>query len=156
MTDTNTIERSATLIIDRQPAEVFDAVADITRTGERSPECVGCSWVGDADGPELGARFTGDNMVKLGPITVKKWTTTSKVTACEPGEVFEFVAEGYTTWRYEMEPTGDGATRVTETCSFPPGDGFQGFLYDRLLRRPASLENGMKKTLAALKSELES
>ena len=34
-----------------------------------------------------------DNEAKLGPITLKKWTTTSEITAYEPGEVFEFVTE---------------------------------------------------------------
>ncbi|MCX6540229.1 MAG: SRPBCC family protein, partial [Actinobacteria bacterium] len=97
---------SASVIINRTPAEVFAVVSDITRTGEWSPECISGRWVDGATGPAVGAKFEGDNKVVVAGIPMKKWTTTSEVTACTPGEVFEFVAEGYTTWRYELEPTG--------------------------------------------------
>ena len=57
-----------------------------------------------ATGPAVGARFEGDNIAKAGPMTLKKWTTTSEITQCTPNQVFEFVAEGFTTWRYEYHP----------------------------------------------------
>jgi len=149
------IERSATVVINTPPTEVFDAVSDMSRIGDRSPECVSCKWIDGADGPAVGAKFTGDNVAKLGPITLKKWTTTSEVTECTPGEVFEFNSEGYTTWRYEMRGSGDGSTEVTESCSFPHGEGLKGFLYERVLNRPKSIESGMRQTLGAIKAELE-
>jgi len=155
MSDDAKIERSATMTINRPAGEVFDAVSDITRIGDRSPECISCRWVDGADGPAVGAKFTGDNEAKLGPVSLKKWTTTSEVTACEPGRLFEFVTEGYTTWRYEMEPIDDGSTKVTESVSYPPGEGFQGFLYQKVLNRPRSIEKGMMATLGAVKAELE-
>lgn len=155
MTDTNKIERSSTITIKRPPEAVFRAVSDITRIGDRSPECIGCRWVDGADGPTVGAKFTGDNEAKLGPISLKKWTTTSEVTACDPGELFEFSTENYTTWRYRLEAVGDGSTRVTESAEFPHGEGLKGFLYETVLRRPDSLQKGMEATLAALKAELE-
>jgi len=156
MSDEARIRRSATININRPPADVFDAVADITRIGDRSPECVACRWVGGADGAVVGAKFSGDNEAKLGPVSLKKWTTDSEVTACEPGRVFEFVSEGYTTWRYEMEAVGESSTKVTESAEFAHGKGFKGFLYETVLRRPDSLRKGMEATLAALKAELES
>ena len=70
--------------------------------GEWSPECVACRWVGDATGPAVGAKFEGDNVAAIGPITLKRWTTTSEVVDAEPNASFEFIAEGYSTWRYEF------------------------------------------------------
>jgi len=155
MTDQTKIERSATITINKSPEAVFEAVSDITKIGDRSPECLSCGWVDGASEAAVGAKFTGDNEAKLGPISLKKWTTTSEVTASEPGRLFEFSTEDYTTWRYEMTASGEGSTKVTESVSFPPGEGFQGFLYQKVLNRPKSLEKGMKATLAALKAELE-
>jgi uncharacterized protein YndB with AHSA1/START domain len=144
---------SATVIIDRSPNEVWAAIADVTRMGEWSPECTAGRWVGGAAGPAIGARFEGDNEAKFAGRTVKRWTTTSEVTACEPGTVFEFVAEGYTTWRYEFAADG-AATCVTESFVYEP-KGFQGFLYETILRRNAGMTKGMQATLARVKAALE-
>ena len=146
---------SASVIINRAPAEVFAAVADITRTGEWSPECMSGRWVDGASGPAVGAKFEGDNKVVIAGIPMKKWTTTSEVTAYAPGEVFEFVAEGFTTWRYELEPTGAG-TKLTESFSFDASTGMQGFIYEKLLRRSRSMVKGIQATLTNIKAVLES
>ena len=155
MNDDTAVHGSATAVINRPVAEVFAAISDITRMGEWSPECVAGRWVAPATGPEVGAVFEGDNVAAVGPVTLKKWTTSSKVTACEPGAVFEFVAEEYTTWRYEMTEQ-DGATTVTESFSFPPYEGWQRFVYSTLMRRDRSMVKGMDKTLARIKASLES
>jgi len=155
MSDESMVRCSVTTTIDRLPSDVFEAVADVTRIGDRSPECVACSWIDGAIGPQVGAKFSGDNHAKIGPVTLKKWTTESEVTKCEDGRVFEFVSEGYTKWRYELEEVGDSSTRVTESAEFPRAGGFKGFVYQTVLRRPATLRKGMETTLAALKAELE-
>ena len=134
---------------------VFAAISDITRMGEWSPECVAGRWVPPATGPQVGAVFEGDNVAAAGPVPLKKWTTSSEVTACEPGVVFEFVAEGYTTWRYELSEH-DGATTVTESFSFPPYEGWQRFIYSTLMRRDRSMVKGMEKTHARITAALES
>lgn len=141
--------------INRPPDEVWAAIADVTRIGQWSPECVAARWVGGATGPTVGACFEGDNAVKVAGRTVKKWTTTSEVTGAEPGKRFEFVAEGYTTWRYDLErsPTG---TKVTESFEYEPSKGFQKFVYETLLHRSASMTTGMQRTLTRLKASLES
>lgn len=149
------ITGSASVTIDRPALEVFAAVADITRIGEWSPECTSGRWVGGATGPAMGAKFEGDNKAVIAGITLKKWTTTSEVTACVPGEVFEFVAEGFTTWRYELQPDGAG-TKVTESFSFDASKGFQGFLYEKVMRRSSTMTKGMQRTLEQLKSSLSS
>ena len=146
---------SASITIDRPPAEVWAAIADITRMGDWSPECIAGRWVSPATGPAVGAKFEGDNVAKLAGLTLKKWTTTSEVTACEPGVCFEFVASGLTTWRYDFAPAGDGdRTTVTESFSYEP-KGAQGFFYETLLRRSKGMTKGMQRTLARVKSTLE-
>ena len=148
---------SASVTINRPAAEVWAAIADITRMGDWSPECTGGRWVGDATGPAVGAKFEGDNVAKVGKKVVKAWTTTSEVTACEPGSVFEFVAEGYTTWRYTFAPAGDGtpdAKTVTESFSYS-AKGFQGFVYEYVLMRPRMMRKGMQRTLDRVKAALE-
>lgn len=146
---------TASITIDRPPAEVWAAIADITRMGDWSPECIAGRWVGGATGPAVGAKFEGDNVAKVAGRTVKKWTTTSEVTACEPGSRFAFVAEAYTTWTYTFEPAGNGtATKVTESFAYD-AKGFQGFLYDRVMFRPRMMTKGMERTLARVKAALE-
>ncbi|MEP6623652.1 MAG: SRPBCC family protein [Acidimicrobiia bacterium] len=145
---------SESVEIDRGPAAVFAAIVDVTRIGEWSPECVGARWIGDATGPAVGAKFEGDNRAEVAGITVKKWTTTSEVTEYVPDRVFAFSAEGYTTWRYELEPRGAG-TLVTESFEYSAQPGAQTFIYETLLRRPAAMRKGMRRTLDRIKASVE-
>ena len=145
---------SAQITINRPPLEVWSAIADVTRMGDWSPECIAGRWVGDATGPAVGANFEGDNIATIAGRTVKKWTTTSKVTACEPGAIFEFIAEGYTTWRYDFAPAGDDSTSVTESFEYT-AKGFMGFVYDKVLFRPRAMTKGMNSTLERVKKTLE-
>ena len=148
------VEGSASIVINRPAPEVFAAVVDITRMGEWSPECIAGRWVPPATGPALGARFEGDNAATAGPLTLKRWTTTSEITAYAPNELFEFVAESYTTWRYELAEL-DGATSVTESYSFQPFSGWQKVVYGTLLNRPNAMVKGMQQTLGRIKVALE-
>ncbi len=153
-TSTQPLTGSASITIDRPVAEVFAAVSDIARMGEWSPECVECRWADGVTGPGLGASFAGDNVAKAGPLTLKRWTTTSQVTNYELDAVFEFLAEGHTTWRYDFE-TRDGSTVVTESFSFAPPEGMQKFLYETVMGRSKSMVKGMDATLERLKVALE-
>ncbi|MFT6289558.1 MAG: hypothetical protein ACJAR2_000143 [Ilumatobacter sp.] len=154
MTDAPTVTGSATTTIAAPIGEVYAAVTDMTRIGEWSPECTSCRWLGDATGPAVGAEFEGDNVVTLGPITLKRWTTTSKVVAAEPNVSFEFVAAGYSTWRYEFAEQ-DGSTIVTESFSYPPYKGWQKLVYGRLLNRKKAMITGMQATLDRIKESLD-
>jgi carbon monoxide dehydrogenase subunit G len=145
---------SASTTINASPDAVWTAIADVTRMGDWSPECTSGRWVGGATGPAVGAKFEGDNVAKFAGRTVKKWTTTSEVTECEPGKVFTFVAEGMTTWRYAIEPAGTGS-KVTESYDYEAKGFIEGFVYGVLLQRPKALVKGMAKTLARIKSALE-
>ena len=72
----------------------------------------------------------------------------------EPNVSFEFIAEGYSTWRYEFAER-DGATVVTESFSFPPFGGWQKLVYGRLLNRQKAITKGIQSTLDRLKQSLE-
>jgi uncharacterized protein YndB with AHSA1/START domain len=148
------VDGSASTVVHRPVSEVFAALADVTRMGEWSPECTAGRWVGPATGPALGARFEGDNVATLGPLTLKRWTTTSEVTEYVPDEVFAFIVEGFTTWRYEFQDR-DGATSVTESYRHPPRTGWQKFAYDTVARRPAAMVAGMQQTLDRVGRTLE-
>jgi uncharacterized protein YndB with AHSA1/START domain len=109
------MERTATVSRDikASPEVVWNAIADITRMGEWSPECHTCEWAEGSSGPAVGARFVGHN--RNGD---KEWTTEAEITECEPARVLAF--DGvfgdlrFSHWRYEIEPTADGC-RVTES-----------------------------------------
>jgi uncharacterized protein YndB with AHSA1/START domain len=145
---------SATTTIAAPISEVYAAVTDVTRMGEWSPECVACRWAGDATGPAVGSKFEGDNVAAMGPITLKRWTTTSEIVDAEPNASFEFISEAYSTWRYEFAER-DGATIVTESFSYPPYVGWQKFVYGRLLNRSKAMTKGMQETLDRIKQSLE-
>jgi hypothetical protein len=91
---------------------VWDAISDVTRMGQWSPECHTCEWNDGAGGPAVGARFTGHN--RNGEF---EWTTEAEITECVPGERFAF--DGvfgdlrFSHWAYVIEPTEAGS-RVTE------------------------------------------
>lgn len=95
------------------PDTIWNAISDVTRMGEWSPECHTCTWDEGFSGPEVGAVFTGQN--RNGEF---EWTTQAKITAAVPGEVFAFDAMArdfvFAKWAYELEPI-EGGTRVTES-----------------------------------------
>ena len=143
----------ASIDIAASPEEVYDVLSDVTRMGERSPECYRCKWLDGARQAVLGARFRGYN--RLGPI---KWTTTCTVTAAERGREFAFtVISGHgreeTRWRYLLDDI-DGVTRLTESYEF---------LWCPVLARIAEipfprdkqLRRGIRQTLAKIKDEVE-
>ena len=144
---------TATIDINRSPQDVWAALTDVTRMGEWSPECTAVRWASGTTGPAKGAKFEGDNVARIAGRTVKKWTTTSEITTCEPTSRFEFFAAGYTNWSYELQPVA-GGTRVTERFSYEP-QGFVGFIYEKVLSRPRMMTKGMERTLARVKASLE-
>lgn len=95
------------------PERVWELVSDLPGMGEFSPENAGGSWRGGASGPAVGAVFLGRNRSGL-----RRWSTRSTVTRCEPGRAFAFsvrsVGLPVAEWSYELAPEGDGC-RVTET-----------------------------------------
>jgi len=137
------------------PERIWELVSDATRIGEYSPETFEAEWLDDATGPAVGARFRGH--VKRNGIGPTYWTTCT-ILACEPGREFAFgVGVGKrvaNTWRYVLEPAGDG-TDVTESFELTPTVGTR--VYWALLgwARGRTNRNGMRTTLERIKAEVE-
>lgn len=145
---------TASTHVDAPPEAVWALVSDITRMGEWSPECRGGAWL-DGGGPEKGARFKGNNKVRL------PWSTKSTVTEAEPGEVFAFHVGDDTAWRYDLTATDGGGTDVVESFEVlrEPG-AIMKFLTRVATGVPWSgrgdqLVAGMEQTLANLKRAAE-
>lgn len=147
---------SVTVHIDAAPERVWDLVTDVTKIGRFSPETFEAEWTHGADGPEVGARFRGH--VKRNEKGPTYWSP-CVVTACEPNRVFEFgvgkPGQAINTWRYEIEPGSDGGSDVTE--SFRLADALPMKIYWTLFgwARGKTNRNGMRRTLEAMKAELE-
>ena len=118
----SSMRAAVSLTIDAPPMKVWGLISDITNMGTFSPEVVEAEWLEGSTGPEVGATYRG-HVRRNENWPVLYWTT-CKITACVPGEVFEFAVvasdKAINTWRYEFEPTEDGGTKVTE--SFDLGD----------------------------------
>lgn len=140
------------------PEQVYALVADISRMGEWSPECIRCSWTKGATGPVVGARFKARNRGGRGPA----WFNTPRVTVAEPGREFAFNRSGpgigSYTWRYRMEPT-DGGTRLTESFDAErPLGSWMTWITEKWTGssdRDADLRRGMTVTLARIKAAAE-
>lgn len=105
----------ADVVIRRPPEAVWAVVADVTRVGEWSDECLRCTWVEGAAGPVAGARFRGRN--RRGGL---RWSRLNEIVVADaPRElVWRTVPSGpypdSVEWRITLCPEGDG-TRVTES-----------------------------------------
>lgn len=148
-------EHSESIHVDRTPAEVYDLVSDIGRTGEWSPVCTGCEW-DEGDGPAVGAHFTGTNEV-----AGRTWQTRSTVVAADPGREFTWeVGEGYVRWGYRLAPDGGGTT-LTESWEFCEAgrqffaQAFGDKAEAAIAARARDAHEGIPVTLAAIKQVAE-
>ena len=138
------------------PAErIYDIVADVTSTGDRSPECRRVEWLGEPAQAVTGARFRGRNRWRG-----FTWWRAATIARADRGHEFTFKTEpGHwiyhdsTTWRYQFEPTGEGATKVTEGYEMTAPRWLETM--DTLLGRPKALRNGVHRTLINLKHAAE-
>jgi hypothetical protein len=143
---------SRSIEIDASPEAVYDVVADVTRTGEWSPECHTCVWLGTPG--QVGSRFKGSN--RNGPA---RWSTTAEVTAADRGREFAFATifrkDHATRWRYTMVGEGSG-TRLAESFETVRTPALIALAERLFLRhRQEQLESGIEATLARIKAIVE-
>ena len=147
---------SVTVHMNATPEAVWDLIADVTQIGRYSPETFEAEWTKGSTGPAVGATFRGH--VKRNQKGPTYWTDCT-VVACEPGREFGFVVgpkdTAINTWRYVIEPAGDG---VDVTESFELADKLPLRIYWLLLgwARGRTNRNGMRTTLERIKAEVES
>jgi Polyketide cyclase / dehydrase and lipid transport len=145
--------------IEASPAAVYQRIADVTLTGNRSAECRSCAWLPGSEPGTVGARFRGKNRSGL-----MRWSRMCEVVAAEPGRMFAFrtVPERFdpsradsTTWSYSLSSQGTG-TRVTHSYEITkPPIGVFKLLYGRLLPHHRDMRPRMTETLDALRVELD-
>lgn len=97
------------------PQAVYEAVADVTRMGEWSPENAGATWLDGATEAKPGARFTGHN--KHGRY---HWSTSCTVMTADPGREISWEVSStfnlpVSLWKYRFAADGSGGTTVTES-----------------------------------------
>ena len=155
-------------VIAARPAIVWNLVADVSRVGEWSPECIEAAWLGDVGRPQPGATFTGRNRIGNG----FEYEVTCVVTEADRPSAFAWVvlddssdpARPSSAWRYQIDPVPDGGSRVRQRFTHGPGDSFlravaasapdraAEFIAARLDR----LRANMSVTLLAMKAVAES
>ncbi|HSR85845.1 MAG TPA: hemerythrin domain-containing protein [Streptosporangiaceae bacterium] len=141
--------------IEASPRDVYDIVADVTRIGERSPECRTATWLPGPPPQTVGARFRGQNRKGL-----IRWSRVCEVVTADPGRQFAYrtVPERVdlsrrdsTTWSYQFA-VGSTATKVTHSydVTMLPLRPFMAF-YRRAVPQHADMRPAMQHNLDALK-----
>jgi len=146
---------SVTVHMAAAPEKIWALVSDVTQIGKYSPETFEAEWLDGATGPAVGAKFRGHvKRNEKGPI----YWTTCVVSVCEPNREFAFGVgkpdKPLNVWGYKLEPAGDG-TDVTESFRLAPTPPLR--LYWTLFgwSRGKTNRNGMRRTLEAVKAEVE-
>jgi uncharacterized protein YndB with AHSA1/START domain len=154
-------------LVAAQPELVWDLVADVTRVGGWSPECIRAAWLGEPGRPQPGARFTGHNRLPNG----FEYEVTCVVTEADRPRAFAWVvlddsgdpACPSSSWRYRIDPL-PGGSRVRQRFTHGPGASFLRAVAARAPDRAAEfiatrlggLRANMSATLGAMKVAAES
>ena len=147
---------SVELVVPADPDAVFTVVSDVTRIGERSPECHTARWLPGEPVGSVGAVFRGSNRAGW----AARWSRRCRVVASEHPRVFAFrtLPERFdlsrrdsTTWRYDLDPV-DGGTRVVHSYEItqPPLRPFRA-LFGMLLPHHRDMRPQMQANLEALR-----
>jgi hypothetical protein len=105
---------SSSIEIDAPSTHVYAVVSDVTRTGEWSPECVSCHWLGDATRAAVGARYRGKSRNGW-----RRWSTTSTIRVAQQGAELTwdvtYLGRPVARWSYELTALDVARTRLTES-----------------------------------------
>lgn len=152
----NTPTASAQLEVDAAPEEVYALISDLPGLSRVAAEFDRGTWLDGVAEAGVGARFRGHNRRAW-----RRWTTTARVTAADPGRRFVFDVRSFagipvSRWRYDIEPTATGC-RVTErTWDLRPA-WFRPLtnLVTGVRDRGAENQRNMEHTLRQLKAAAE-
>jgi uncharacterized protein YndB with AHSA1/START domain len=134
------------IVVDAPPSAVFDVLADPRAHGEFDGSGTVRAAISGPARLSLGDRF-GMSM-RLGvPYTIK-----NEVVEFEEGRRIAWRHVGHHRWRYELEPAGEGSTRVSETFDWSTSRAPKVL---ELLRYPATNTRGIEATLPRLKAYVE-
>ena len=148
--------------IDAPPARVWELVSDIELMPAMSSELQSVEWLDGADGPALGARFTGRSRHEA----MGEWETTSHVIEFDPEQTFGWAvgdpAEPAAVWRFRLEPT-DSGTELSEWMQMGPARSGLSFAIDQMpdkeqkivFVRMREFERNITATLDQIKARAE-
>lgn len=149
---------SVEVVVAAGPFEVYDLVSDVTRIGERSPECHSAVWESGEPGA-VGAVFRGRN--RWG--RAARWSRRCEVTEADPGRRFTFrtIPESWdpsrrdsTTWSYDIMPVDRGSrVRHHYTITVPPLRPLR-LLYGVLLPHHRDMRPHMQHNIETLAAQL--
>jgi uncharacterized protein YndB with AHSA1/START domain len=155
-------------VVAARPEAVWDLVADVTRVGGWSPECIRVAWLGEPGRPRPGARFTGHNRFPDG----FEYEVTCVVTEADRPRAFAWVvlddsgdpARPSSSWRYRIDPLPGGGSRVRQRFTHGPGFSYLRAAAAKAPDRAAEiiaarrdgLRANMTDTLGAMKAAAES
>jgi uncharacterized protein YndB with AHSA1/START domain len=155
-------------VVAAPPELVWDLVADVTRVGGWSPECIQVAWLGEPGRPQPGARFTGRNRFPNG----FEYEVACAVTEADRPRAFAWVvlddsgdpARPSSLWRYRIDTLPGGRSRVRQRFTHGPGVSFLREVAAQAPDRAAAiiaarrdrLRANMSATLRAMKAVAES
>lgn len=154
--------------VSARPDLVWDLVADVTRIGRWSPECVRAAWLTKPGGPRPGARFTGHNRLQNG----FEYDVVCVVTEGERPDTFAWMVlddsgdltRPSSSWRYRIDRLPDGGSSIRQCFTHGPGNSFLREIAETAPDRAAEiiaarldgLRANMTATLGAMKVAAES
>jgi uncharacterized protein YndB with AHSA1/START domain len=166
--DVTGLTASAEEVVAAPPELIWDLVADVTRVGRWSPECIGAAWLGEPGRPQPGARFTGHNRLPDG----FEYEVTCVVTEADRPRAFAWVvldddgdpARPSSSWRYLIDSLPGGGSRVRQVFTHGPGFSYlRAFAAQApnqaagiIAARRDGLRANMSATLRAMKAVAES
>ena len=154
MTDQAARELRAETVVAAPPTQVWDALTDLRRMPEWSPELVRMVPLRPG-GLRVGQQYVGLNRRKA-----VVWPTRSVVSVLDPGRTLAWdTRSSGARWIYELAPEGAG-TRVVHRRPVPGGltlvsKAFAPLFLGGSEGHADELEQGMAQTLARLKAALE-
>ncbi len=155
MVELSDLQVSRTIVVQAEPAHVYEIVADVTRVGELSPVCKAAWWDEGSTRGE-GGWFTGRNEIQ----GRDPWERRCEVFIAEPGRAFGWIAggreEGVVEWSYRFSSVHQG-TEVQESWKIlRMVDRLSALGDEFLINLKMSTESGIEATLANLKKVSES
>jgi uncharacterized protein YndB with AHSA1/START domain len=149
------IEASATIAA--TPDAVWDLLADPTRIGELSPECIAGRWIEGSTRPTVGSRFEGTNRMVLSDGSVYEWVRPCTVTTADRPHAYGYLSHDRWNhpaceWAFALERTAPGC-RVRQTWHHLP-DALSG-LRLQLDADPTAAPSLLEWRLQALRQGIE-
>lgn len=142
--------------IEATPARVWELISDVRRMPEWSPQVVSTRLRNGQHRCELGTQFT--NLNRHGEL---EWTTHAEIVRFDVERELAFrIRENWVIWCFDLVPTGDGGTALTQRRETPEGISDLSLqLTEEFMGGQEvftqSLQEGMLQTLQRIKAAAE-